>query len=285
MHGKPSARPPGFYHPGRGDSAGVEDVSPDISVTVHSVQKTTQIRNSHPLPGNVYLVANLTIENQAGRNAYLIDRNALSITDGGLLSEESQTGLNSPMQWGRLEPRESRSGGVLFGVREGTHPLTLTFLDDRGRVVHAESLGDVPCRPYVSDEVELVLPAGDDLASVVETLKTAEKVAQYTNARFTYKYHDGCISYPPRKSSSAGEKGIVRISQRSSHTFWRTRVMMQILLPSVSTRVGAQRARCHPIHRYRWRYEVYDNPGCERATGSEFSRRSLREGVPAPGSH
>lgn len=169
-----------------------------IGVTVHSVLKTTQISNSNPLPGNVYVVVSLTIENPGGQGAYRIDRNTLAITDGGLLNEESQARLNNPLQWGRLEAGDSRSGEVVFGVAESTRPLTLTFLDDQGEAVHTENLGHVSQGSYVSDTANLALAEGD-FSSVVEVLDTAKKMAHYAQNQFTFTFHTGCISYSPEE--------------------------------------------------------------------------------------
>jgi len=53
----------------------------------------------------------------------------------------------------------------------------------------------------VKDYSSSIFPSGllesKDFDYVVKNLDTPEKAAQYAKAKFTFKYHDGCISYPP----------------------------------------------------------------------------------------
>ena len=47
-------------------------------------------------------------------------------------------------------------------------------------------------------------PETEDFAAVIERLDTPEKAAEYTSSRFTFTYHDGCISYTPEEFFSLG---------------------------------------------------------------------------------
>jgi hypothetical protein len=145
----------------------------------------------------------MTIENLAD-NEYLINENTLRITGGGPLNQKISNVLKNPLSWDSIPPHEKKTGEVIFGVKESTPSFTLEFLDSNGKVVLQQEIGTIPVSDYtLSLSPSAVLPSGlldsKNFSYVVENLDTPVKTTQYTQEKFTFVYHDGCISYPPEK--------------------------------------------------------------------------------------
>jgi hypothetical protein len=127
-----------------------------LDITIHSAQKTTKIPGNNPLPGNIFLVVNMTIENLDETNALVVDEYSIDITDGGPITEKMYDKLVNPLFWGSIPPGSNKTGEVVFGVKGSTEQFMLMLLDGKGQVLLTEPVGPVSTGPYLSS-------VGDDL--------------------------------------------------------------------------------------------------------------------------
>jgi hypothetical protein len=182
------------------DTIPVTQNTQPIKVTVHSAFKTTKIRGEIPRPGNIFVVMDLTIENLADNEAYSFNENAISISGGDPLTQMMYTQLTNPLYYGSIPPKEKSSGEVVFGEwQENTQIFTLKFFNRRGDVIFTQDLGNLALKDYAASLVPSHLLESKNFSYVVENLDTPLKIAQYADAKFSYEYHDGCISYPPEE--------------------------------------------------------------------------------------
>ena len=170
-----------------------------LNVTIHSAQKTTKIQDTHPLPGNIYVVINMTIENLALSEPFVANENTIDITGGGPMTQKIYDRVANPFYWGTIPPKSSKTGEIVFGVKESTNQFTLTLLDEKKQVLLSKPIGTLSTGPYLPSLGNTGLLSATNFTSVIEGLDTPEKVTEYADARFTFTYHDGCISYPPEE--------------------------------------------------------------------------------------
>lgn len=174
--------------------------TPPINVTIHSAFKTTKIHGEVPRSGNIFVVMDMTIENPADSEAYSFDETTVSISGGNLLPQMVYTQLTNPIYYGPIPAKEKRSGEAVFGEwPENTQIFTLKFLNKRGEVIFTQELVNLALKDYASSLVPSALLDSKNFSYVVENLDTPLKIAQFADAKFSYEYHDGCISYPPEE--------------------------------------------------------------------------------------
>jgi hypothetical protein len=168
-----------------------------LDATVHSAIKTKRIQDFSSSPGYEFIIVNITLENLAERDSYMVTERCLDMSGADWTYMDLSNALMNPLYWSSIPPKETRTGEVVFNVREGTESFTLSFLDDFGRVVLEKELGSVPCGYYAPFLENPDLIGSDDFEYVLESLDSPAKAAQYANTRFTFNYHTGCIPYPP----------------------------------------------------------------------------------------
>jgi len=177
----------------------VPETAQTLNVIIHSAQKTTKIQDTHPLPGNIYVVINMTIENLADTEPFVANENTVDITGGGPMTQKIYDRVANPFYWGSIPPKTSRTGEIVFGVKDSTNQFTLTLLDEKKQVLLTKPIGTISTGPYIPYLDDPGLLSATNFSSVIETLDTPEKAAEYADAKFTFIYHDGCISYPPEE--------------------------------------------------------------------------------------
>ena len=182
---------------GSGDSS-------SLDVNIHSAVKTLDIAGSSSIYGNIYIIANMTIEN-TGDTPYALNENTVRITGGGPLTQKLYAELKNPLRWGLIPPHGKSTGEVVFGVKAATPSFTLTFLDGKGTSVLTQDIGTVP--EILTSYDNSLLPAGllesKDFASVVKNLDTPKKVAQYMQKKFLFETRGKCTSYTPEEFFTA----------------------------------------------------------------------------------
>lgn len=62
------------------------EIREKVNVTVHSAIATTKIGNLTPLSGNIFIIINMTVENLAEKEDYILNEKTLDITGGGPLT-------------------------------------------------------------------------------------------------------------------------------------------------------------------------------------------------------
>jgi len=130
----------------------------NLEVTIHSAQKTTKMPGNNPLPGNIFLVVNMTIENLDETDSFVADEYSIDITDGGPITEKMYDNLANPLFWGSIPPRSSKAGEVVFGVKGSTEQFMLMLLDGKGQVLLTEPVGPISTGPYLSSLGDPGLP-------------------------------------------------------------------------------------------------------------------------------
>jgi hypothetical protein len=123
--------------------------TPPINVTINSAYKTTEINGEKPLPGSIFVVTNMKIENR-GDNDYMFNDNAVSITNGRLISPKLYSQLTNRTAWGLIKSHAIRSGEVIFGADDSTQDFTITFRYNKGKDSFNQEIGIIPIRAYSS---------------------------------------------------------------------------------------------------------------------------------------
>ncbi len=185
--------------PGSESTAQESDPAQTLKVVIHSAQKTMKIQDTNPLPGNIFVVINMTIENLAGSESFVANENTIDITGGGPMTQKIYDRLANPFFWGSIPPKSSKTGVIVFGVKESTNQFTLTFLDEKKQVMLTVPIGTISTGPYIPSIGNADLLSATNFSAVIESLDTPQKATEYADARFIFTYHDGCISYPPEE--------------------------------------------------------------------------------------
>jgi len=115
---------------------------PPISVTIHSAGKTKKINEVNTPPGFLFVVVNLTVDNH-GKNDYMFNQQAVTITNGSLIGEDMYIRLTGHEYWGAIPPGEMRSGCVIFKVTNTTQNFTASFFYRQGKKSFPVELGIV----------------------------------------------------------------------------------------------------------------------------------------------
>jgi len=170
-----------------------------LKVVIHSAQKTMKIQDTIPLSGNIYVVINMTIENLADSESFVANENTIDITGGGPMTQKIYDRLENPFFWGSIPPGSSKTGVIVFGVKESTNEFTLTLLDEKKHVILTMPIGIISSGPYMPSIGNADLLTATNFSYVIESLDTPQKAVEYTDAKFIFTYHDGCISYPPEE--------------------------------------------------------------------------------------
>lgn len=191
--------------PGSDSTPQVSGSAQTLKVIIHSAQKTTKIQDTNPLPGNIYVVINMTIENLAGSESFVANENTIDITGGGPMTQKIYDRVANPFYWGSIPPGGSQTGEIVFGVKESTNQFTLTLLDEKKHVILTIPIGTISTGPYLPSIGNTDLLSATNFSSVIESLDTPRKAAEYADARFIFTYHDGCISYPPEEFFRIGK--------------------------------------------------------------------------------
>ena len=118
-----------------------------LKVVIHSAQKTMKIQDTIPLSGNIYVVINMTIENLADSESFVANENTIDITGGGPMTQKIYDRLENPFFWGSIPPGSSKTGVIVFGVKESTNEFTLTLLDEKKQDILTMPIGIISSGP------------------------------------------------------------------------------------------------------------------------------------------
>lgn len=181
------------------------DPGQTLNVVIHSAQKTMKIQDTNPLPGNIFVVINMTIENLADSESFVANENTIDITGGGPMTQKIYDRLANPFYWGSIPPGSSKTGVMVFGVKESTNQFALTLLDQKKRVMLTVPIGTLSTGPYLPSMGNADLLSETNFSSVIESLDTPQKATEYADARFIFTKHGTCISYPPEEFFRLGK--------------------------------------------------------------------------------
>lgn len=172
-----------------------------INITIHSAFKTKKIHEASPYPGNIFVIINMTIENLANNDAYLFNNKTVLLNGVGPITQKLYTQLTNPLYLGSIPPNDERTGEVVFGVKESTELFTLKFLDNSGKIILTQEIGNIVEKYYSPLLFPLDLLDSKNFSYVVENLDSPMKAAQYIEAKYTYEVHlnTDCTSYSPEE--------------------------------------------------------------------------------------
>ena len=117
--------------------------SPPLDVTVHSAYRTTAIGAELPRPGTVFVVVNMTVENQGG-STYQFDNTSAVITNGRMIIEGRFAKITGHGYWGPIPPHAQRTGEIIFGASADTTDFTITFISNDGKDSFDKYVGSIP---------------------------------------------------------------------------------------------------------------------------------------------
>mgnify|MGYP001443646102 CR=1 FL=1 len=135
---------------------GLEDAErePTMNVTLHSARRVSAIGGSHPYPGNIYLVVNISVKNLNETGWYMFsDENIWIVPDGGTgsasINHKSGDVIENLFPASKILVGEERQGAVIFGVPEQSQSFTLKLFNGMGETIsNVLELDNVP----LSDE-------------------------------------------------------------------------------------------------------------------------------------
>jgi hypothetical protein len=118
--------------------------SPDpVSLTINSAIKQTKVYTMTPKPGKIFLVLNITIQNNAVEKGFDLTDNSLSLSyaRAGIspvpsLTTQVRGGLENPIIMPtKIEQNDKRIGQVVFSVADSSGRYTINLLGSDGAVV------------------------------------------------------------------------------------------------------------------------------------------------------
>jgi hypothetical protein len=121
-----------------------------LSVTLNSAVKKTTIEGSGPLPGNILLVLDITIQNNdKNKNFEYTDAsfgcydklNKRRIT---AITYKFTSGLNSPLTSGTIPLKSKKTGQIVFGVLDNSTTYKFYVTDSTGTVLTSIDNINVP---------------------------------------------------------------------------------------------------------------------------------------------
>lgn len=110
-----------------------------LSVTINSAVKKTALGEFKPKPGNIFLVLDVTIQNNDKNNDFVYTNTSFAISDNldprhpplGKFS----SGLNNQLISGTIPLKSTITGQIVFGVKDGSNTYKLSVSDSTGTVI------------------------------------------------------------------------------------------------------------------------------------------------------
>ena len=125
--------------------------SPDpVSLTINTARKAVQVGSFTTIPGNIFLVLDITVKNNARENGYYLTERSfsMSIANSATMSLESITSkvarsLDSPLKMPTMiEQDDQRTGQVVFSISDfpGKYSYTINLLDNDATIASSASV-------------------------------------------------------------------------------------------------------------------------------------------------
>ena len=114
-----------------------------LAVTVNSAAKQTKIGlNSVPSTGNVFLILDVTLQNNDKSNDFEYSDSSFVIIDKknqkqhSAITSKIKSGLDAPLSNGKVIMKSKQSGQIVFGVLQGSaNNYKLNIVDSTGTVL------------------------------------------------------------------------------------------------------------------------------------------------------
>jgi hypothetical protein len=123
----------------------------ELLVTLNSAVKKTVIGDLTPMPGNIFLVLNVTIQNNDKNKDFEYTDSSFSIYDKvnknrrTAITSTVASKLNSPIPAaGSISPKTTKTGLIVFGVMDSSNSYKFYVVDSRGTVLASIDNIEVP---------------------------------------------------------------------------------------------------------------------------------------------
>jgi len=122
-----------------------------LSVTINSAVKKTQIGKSTNKPGNIFLVLDVTIQNNDKNNDFKYTDTSFAIYDKtnknrrtAITSQLLSGGLNNPLSSGTIPLKSKVYGQIVFGEMDSSNSYKFYISDSTGTVLTSIDNINVP---------------------------------------------------------------------------------------------------------------------------------------------
>ena len=126
-------------------------INSGLTVTLNSAVKKTNIEGLTPKPGNIFLVLNVTIQNNDKNNdfeytdASFLIFDKLNLNRSSAITSTIAAKLNSPIPAsGRIPPASKNTGEIVFGVMDNSNSYKFSVDDKKGTVLTSIDNINVP---------------------------------------------------------------------------------------------------------------------------------------------
>jgi len=112
-----------------------------ISVTLNSAVKKVKIGSSSPMPGNIFLVLDITIQNNDKNKDFEYTDSSFVYFDklnkkrNIAITSKIPGGLNNPFTSGSIPLKSKITGQVVFGVLDSSNSYKFSLVDPTGTVL------------------------------------------------------------------------------------------------------------------------------------------------------
>ncbi|MFA5347848.1 MAG: DUF4352 domain-containing protein [Methanoregula sp.] len=119
-----------------------------VHLTINSANKQTKVYTFTPNPGNIFLVLDITVKNNAIEKGFDLTESSISLSyaKGGTspvpsITSKVRGGLDNPLIMPtKIEQNDQRTGQVVFGVADSSGRYTLNLIGTDGTVVSSASI-------------------------------------------------------------------------------------------------------------------------------------------------
>ena len=115
-------------------------ISSGLTVTLNSAVKKTSLGSFTPLPGNIFLVLDVTIQNNDKNNDFKYTDSSFSIYDtvnqkrGSAITSKVAGGLNIPLASGTIPLKSTKTGQIVFGVSDNSNSYKFAVVNSTSAI-------------------------------------------------------------------------------------------------------------------------------------------------------
>jgi hypothetical protein len=115
-------------------------ISSGLTVTLNSAVKKTSLGSFTPLPGNIFLVLDVTIQNNDKNNDFKYTDSSFSIYDtvnqkrGPAITSKVAGGLNTPLASGTIPMKSTKTGQIVFGVMDNSNSYKFAVVNSTAAI-------------------------------------------------------------------------------------------------------------------------------------------------------
>jgi len=115
-------------------------ISSGLTVTLNSAVKKTSLGSFTPLPRNIFLVLDVTIQNNDKNNDFKYTDSSFSIYDtvnqkrGPAITSKVAGGLNIPLASGTIPLKSTKTGQIVFGVSDNSNSYKFAVVNSTSAI-------------------------------------------------------------------------------------------------------------------------------------------------------